>query len=174
MREKKPKFGISMARKALKGVQSGSCHCGSGCYIDDEGMEGKYLRELRAILETGRSEETAHRDYKKDWSSKPKSYGNCYVTARALHEVLGLETMHSVKEHQFWNGLPDGTEIDFTSDQSGGDGIHKLEGVVGKPKKFKPLWECRSINPRLKKYLEAVEEALSEFREKYSDVLAEK
>lgn len=138
-------------------------------------MEENYLQELRAILKTGWSEETAHPDYKKNWSSMPKSYGHCYVTARALHEILGLEILHSVKEHQFWNKLPDGREIDFTSDQSeGGDGIHKLPGVVGKPKKFKPISECRSINSRLKMYLDVVEEPLKEFKEKYSDVLAEK
>ncbi len=98
-------------------------------------MEEKYLQELRAILETGWSEETVtHPDYKKDWSSKPKSYGHCYVTARALHEILGWEILHSVSEHQFWNRLPDGREVDFTSDQSGGDGIHKLKDVIGKPK----------------------------------------
>lgn len=82
--------------------------------------------------------------------------------------------MHSVSEHQFWNRLPDGTEVDFTSDQSGGDGIHKLRGVAGKPKKFKPVRECRSVNPRLKKYLDAVKEPLQEFKEKYSASLVEK
>ncbi len=138
-------------------------------------MNENYLQELRAILETGWSENTAHPDYKKDWSSKPKSYGHCYVTARALHEILGWEMMHSVKEHQFWNRLPDGTEVDFTSDQSeGGDGIHKLGGVIGKPRKFKPVGECRSINPRLKMYFDVVEEPLLEFKEKYSALLVEK
>lgn len=134
-------------------------------------VEEKYLRELRAILETGWSQETAHPAYQKDWSSKPKSHGHCYVTARALHEILGWEILNSVKEHQFWNRLPDGTEVDFTSDQSGGDGIHKLQGVIGTPKRFKPVGECRSINPRLKMYLDAVGEPLGEFKEKYSGIL---
>lgn len=134
-------------------------------------MEEKYLHELRAVLETGWSEETIPPAYK--WDPEKKSSGQCYVTARAVHEILGGELLHSVSEHQFWNRL-DGTEVDFTSDQSeGGDGIHPVDGFSGKPRKFKPIEECKSLNPRLKWYLDVVEGPLLKFREKYAAVLKE-
>jgi len=72
--------------------------------------------------------------------------------------------------NHYWNRLPDGREIDFTSDQHGGNGINKVEihlsglKLVGKPRTFKPIKECKSIKPALKRFLKIVEEPLRKFR----------
>jgi hypothetical protein len=90
----------------------------------------------------------------------PKSYGQCYVTARALNLIFGWAILYNRKNgnNHYWNKLPTGQEIDFTSDQMGGDGIRPTKEFkgTGKIRKFKPLQECKSINPRLKTFLEAL------------------
>lgn len=134
-------------------------------------MEENYLQELRTILETGWSEETAYIKCRTEWSPEKRSLGQCYVTARVLNKIFGWEIMHSKAPDHYWNKCPDGEELDFTSDQfEGGDGIHKIDGYEGKLMRK----NYKSTNPRLNKVLAAVEEPLLEFKEKYSDVLAEK
>ncbi len=140
----------------------------------DGSMEEKYLQELRAILETGWSRKTAHPDYRDEWDPEHKSYGQCYTTARVLNYIFGWETVHM--KHHIWNILPDGREVDFTSDQYGenGNGIDKVKWLIGEPIRFKPIQECNGVEPILKNFFDVVEKPLWEFKEKYSDVLAEK
>ncbi len=157
-------------------------------------MEEKRLKELREILEKGWSKKTAHFTRQKEWNPEnKKAYGQCYLTARALHDILGWEMMNMRSPYyHYWNRLPDGTEVDFTSDQYGGDGIHKMEEFEGNVVKRKDRSASRfyfhsnrqgrlatkrryrNINYRMRTYLDIVEGPLQEFKEKYSDVLAEK
>jgi hypothetical protein len=57
-----------------------------------------------------------------------KSIGQCYVTAMLIYEVFGGNIMHGwvkwngKRLHHFWNLTVTSEEIDFTSDQYGGDG----------------------------------------------------
>lgn len=127
------------------------------------------LYQIRCILEKGWSEDTT---YEKDEYRKQgnRSFGQCYVTARTVNHILGWEILHYVKRNEkinhYWNRLPDGQEIDFTSDQfNGGDGIHKMEGFTGKPSSFKPINECKGIKPELRKYLKIVEAPLRKLKE---------
>ena len=139
-------------------------------------IKEKDLKRIRAILETGWSEDTAY-DKKEYRSSNLKSCSQCYVTARTIHHVFGWEIMYkrSRKEdiNHYWNRLPDGREIDFTSDQDqfGGKGINKVKGLVGKPKTFKPIRECKSIKPELKRFLRIVEEPLQELKKRIAEAI---
>lgn len=122
------------------------------------------LKQIRSILEKGWSEDTTYEKEKYRKQSIP-SWGQCYVTARTVHHIFGWDILHYVKHKEninhFWNRLPDGQEIDFTSDQfDDGDGIHKIEGFKGKLKIFKPIHECKGIKPELRKYLKIVEASL--------------
>jgi hypothetical protein len=65
--------------------------------------------------------------HKSDWSPECPSYGQCYVTALLVQNILGGKVIAGEVDYDthYWNKLPDGTEIDFTSDQfNDGDGIH--------------------------------------------------
>ena len=116
------------------------------------------LLALRSRLENGWSFRTSYCD---DFHENlPKSYGQCYVTARTLNLLFDWIILCNRKNgnNHYWNKLPTGQEIDFTSDQKGGDGIlptAEFKGT-GRIREFKPLQECKSINPRLKIFLEAL------------------
>jgi hypothetical protein len=67
--------------------------------------------------------------------STGSSKGQCYVTALLTYDVLGGKIMHGYvnhngkRLHHFWNMLTIGgrsEEVDFTSDQYGGDGFTPL------------------------------------------------
>jgi len=65
------------------------------------------------------------------WSKfNPKcpSEGQCFVTALCVQDILNGEIMCGMVNGiwHYWNMLPNGQEVDLTSDQfKGGDGIHK-------------------------------------------------
>jgi hypothetical protein len=134
-------------------------------------LDDNDLRRMREILEQGWSEDTAH-NKEKFRESKYRSCGQCYVTARAVNRVFGWEVLHlsSKKEdiNHYWNRMPNGREVDFTSDQFEGDGIHTIQGWTGKPRTFKPIEECKTINQRLKRFLEIVEEPLRRLKQSLS------
>lgn len=74
------------------------------------------MKELREILELC-------------WENG-ESKGQCYVTALIVQDFYGGKILRfktsKMKESHYWNVLPDGTGIDLTSDQYGGDGINPI------------------------------------------------
>lgn len=127
------------------------------------------LIRVRAILAKGWSRNTSC--LLGEYNGIPESLGQCYVTARALQYVFGWEILFNGEDgnNHYWNRLPDGLEVDFTSDQLGGDGIFPVHEMLGKPRKFKPLQDCKSINPRLKIYLQQVETPLRIIKKELDD-----
>ena len=115
---------------------------------------------IRAVLEKGWNGHTSYLLGEHD--GYPKSLGQCYVTARALHHVFGWEILFNGQDgnNHYWNRLPCGLEVDFTSDQLGGDGVYPAHEMLGKPRRFKPLQDCKTINPRLRLYLQQIEAPL--------------
>ena len=77
------------------------------------------------------------------------SRGQCYPTALLVRKILGgkvVKATHNNEIH-YWNRLPDGREVDLTSDQYGGNGIDpvcKADSVRRSPNynnhRFKILW----------------------------------
>lgn len=55
------------------------------------------------------------------------SKGQCFVTALVVQDFFGGELLrfkdYPLERSHYWNLLPDGREIDLTSDQFGGDGF---------------------------------------------------
>lgn len=126
------------------------------------------LKEIRKILESGWAADTSY--LASEYTGFPKSSGQCYVTARTLNHVFGWQILFNGSEgnNHYWNRLPDGLEVDFTSDQVGGDGIFPVEGMFGKLRKFKPIDQCFDhVNPRLRRYLKRVEPLLKAFKERH-------
>lgn len=119
-------------------------------------MDIKQLMRIRTVLESGWAADTS---YCLDYTGDPKSLGQCYVTARALHHVFGWEILFNGRNgnNHYWNRLPCGLEVDFTSDQLGGDGVYPLADMFGRPRRFKPLEQCKGTNPRLRRFLKRVE-----------------
>ncbi len=122
------------------------------------------LRRIREILEQGWSEETAHN--REEWrKSLCRSNGQCYGTARTVNrvfewEIIRIRVPGKGVDH-YWNRMPDGRDIDFTSDQFGGDGIHKVEDWQGTLVRR----GYKTINPRLRRYLKVVEGPLRIFKQ---------
>lgn len=117
--------------------------------------------QIRAVLEKGWNAKTSY--CLDGYDGRVKSLGQCYVTARALHHLFGWEIIYSGEDgnNHYWNRLSSGLEVDFTSDQIGGDGIYPMHDLFGKPRRFRDLKDCKTINPRLKRFLAAVEPALT-------------
>ena len=70
--------------------------------------------------------------YDKNYDQQPiKSKGMCFPTAIVTQKILGGKIVKGRvgKQSHFWNILEDGTEVDFTSDQYGGDGIKPLRDI---------------------------------------------
>ncbi len=119
------------------------------------------LKKVRKVLEAGWSKKTTFPKYRESWSGKKKSQGQCYVTARTIQMVFGGKIIKGINYNHYWNILPSGDKVDFTSDQfKKGDGFKPAEELDGKIVKRK----YKSINPRLKKYLDAVEKPLRQFK----------
>jgi hypothetical protein len=123
------------------------------------------LTKIRKILETGWSEETKLGENDDYSIAGTKSVGQCYVTARQDRITKKYQVVH------YWNKLPDGREIDFTSDQYGGDGIHKFEihpsglAFEGKLAQFKPLNQVKTMSRRFRSFLDKVETPLRSLQE---------
>ena len=66
--------------------------------------------------------------YIADFDPKIPSTGQCYVTALCVQDILGGELVQGSADgvNHFWNKI-NGKEFDLTSDQFGGDGIHRLK-----------------------------------------------
>lgn len=122
------------------------------------------LKSLRGILEKAWSKRTSYDP--ENYDEESESYGQCYVTARALYHVFGWGILHTRKEgaNHYWNILPNGTEVDFTSDQMGGDGFFPVSSIrtTGRERVFKPLRDLKTCNVRLREFLRQVEPALKE------------
>jgi len=83
------------------------------------------LREIRKKLEKCWCRETVW--HKPMWNPDHPSKGQCYVTAILIQNILGGKLVAGIVgcDQHYWNKLPDGIEVDLTSDQfDGGDGIH--------------------------------------------------
>lgn len=80
---------------------------------------------------------------------KIKSRGQCYVTALLVQDLFGGDILMGTvpnrepPETHYWNRLPDGTELDLTSNQYNGDGFNPIiEGT-----------KARRVNRKNKRYL---------------------
>jgi len=138
------------------------CEKHSVVYCDcDKALHSSTLfTEIRKILETGWSIQTTYPECRQEYPDRPKSFGQCYATARVLNHVFGwgimkCESYYSARH--FWNRLPNGREIDFALDQfSEADGKFGKPPLTGKPVKRK----YKTMIPRIKRLLKAVEEPL--------------
>lgn len=56
---------------------------------------------------------------REDWTPGRRSAGQCAVTALLVQDLLGGELLRGVVcgESHYWNRLPDGSQVDLTSDQ---------------------------------------------------------
>jgi len=87
--------------------------------------------ELRKKISQCWSIDTSY--YDKSWFEQKevevtKSCGQCYVTALLVQDLLGGDVITGKVngESHYWNRLPDGIELDLTSDQYGGDGYNTV------------------------------------------------
>jgi len=89
---------------------------------------------VRDLLKKCWCKETAYQKSLKSGHQCP-SRGQCYVTALLIQQIYGGEIMTGTirGEEHYWNMIND-VQIDFTSDQYGGDGYHPiiLNGTITK------------------------------------------
>jgi hypothetical protein len=81
------------------------------------------LRELRKVCIEAASEETSWGVY---LHNRSPLFGHCLAVSWLVRGRFGGDVLHGVlreSKGHFWNRLPDGTQVDLTSDQfPGGDG----------------------------------------------------
>ena len=121
-------------------------------------MRDEDLKEIRRILERCWSAETSYyieEECEDRLSEGVRSFGQCYVTAKALKEVLGWRMVENKSVKHFWNKLPDGSEVDFTSDQFGGDGIRPIMTIVDPRDRFAALMGTPKSPARAKERYQA-------------------
>ena len=88
--------------------------------------------ELRPYIRSAWGADTCYPDSRDEWTPENPARDQCGMTALVVHDVLGGDLVlgevrvSGVKVgHHYWNRLPDGTEVDLTSDQ------FRPEEVVG-------------------------------------------
>ncbi len=90
------------------------------------------LIEFREIISECWSNKTKYR-YSVTNEYNTKSRGQCWVTAVTDKFVFGGDVVYSTVngEMHYWNRFPDHGEVDFTSDQYGGDGMNPVTTIGG-------------------------------------------
>lgn len=82
------------------------------------------LEAVRAALRASWGPDTCYPDAMNSWGSENPARDQCGMTALVIQDLLGGELIigevhvddRKVSNH-YWNRLPDGTEVDLTSDQ---------------------------------------------------------
>ena len=107
------------------------------------------IYDVRDILKKCWKEDTAYPESLNNGKKCP-SRGQCYVTAILIRELFGGKILTAMirEERHYWNKINE-VEVDFTSDQYGGDGYHPIAGLIGvtskigtSNKRYKKLRKC--------------------------------
>lgn len=124
-------------------------------------MDSRFLEILReAALQVASAETSCYPDFyehrqRKGLLKSPLD-GHCAAMAHLVQGVYGGEIVTGRIEGapHYWNRLPDGTEVDLTSCQFGGDGYTPL-------KKGRKVKRGELVNPRFLLFAEMVRRAIS-------------
>jgi hypothetical protein len=104
------------------------------------------LQQLKEELEQAASPETAYDPDAYNTQNICALFGHCNAVAYVVQKQFGGDLLQGVinGDRHIWNRLPDGTEVDLTSDQYGGDGINPVlpTGRIVPTRK--------TVNPRFK------------------------
>lgn len=108
----------------------------------------------------------------KDGSSK----GQCYVTALIVQDFFGGDLLrfkeYPLERSHYWNLLPDGCEVDLTSDQFGGDGFSPVFHITDyHPHIFTREQKLYPYYPTVVRYAELMLK-LSKMLDKYTQFCA--
>ena len=97
--------------------------------------------DMRRALLSAASKETSYRpeEYEVMRGRRGALVGHCNAAAFVVQRLLGGELVEArvAGERHVWNRLPNGQEVDLTSDQFGGDG-------------FQPVAPARAVVPTRK------------------------
>lgn len=106
------------------------------------------LDALRSACVAAASEETAYGEYD---PSRSALHGHCGAVSYVVQSKLGGRIVAATVdgERHLWNVLEDGSEIDLTSDQFGGDGLNPVSRGRICP-------ERKGVNPRFRLFGERV------------------
>lgn len=118
---------------------------------DDVERAAPGIGRLRRAMVRAAGPDTAHGDGYYDKSLRCKLSGHCGAAAHLVQKRYGgdLVTGKVGADRHIWNRLPDGTEVDLTGSQYGGDGFHPVT-------KGKALPPRKTTNPRFKTFSDRV------------------
>lgn len=108
------------------------------------------LERLRDAMAAVAAADTSYAPADEYEASGHPLYGHCAAAAYAVQKRFGGDQITGRVDgvRHLWNRLPDGTEVDLTSDQfEGGDGLHPVPGA--KSRKAKPR---KTVNRRFKAF----------------------
>jgi len=114
------------------------------------------LMNLRVAMLTAASAETAYDpgQYEQDKETSRLS-GHCAAAAHVIQQKFGGDIIAGRvdKVPHYWNLLPDGSEVDLTSDQFGGNGIDPITTGRKTPRR-------KTVNSRFKVFARRVDQFL--------------
>ena len=108
---------------------------------------------LRTCMVKAAGSQTAYKTYDKNISPL---HNHCGCVSYTIQRILGGAILRSKVNGitHYWNKLPNGSEIDLTSDQFGGDGyLPVVSGVLAPVRK--------TVNPRYGLFYQRVVEELA-------------
>ena len=112
------------------------------------------LAQIRAALERVSAADTAYdpESYVRLLPTRGPLVGHCNAAAWIVQRLLGGDLVEArvSGERHVWNRLPSGQEVDLTSDQFGGDGLHPIASAT------RTLPNRKTINPRFLRLEERV------------------
>lgn len=80
--------------------------------------------ELRTHFLAAWGPDTCYPNMREEWTPENPSRDQCGMTALVVQDVLGGDLVHGAVHvageqvgHHYWNRLPDGSDVDLTSDQ---------------------------------------------------------
>lgn len=95
----------------------------------ERGVEKERARIRQAMLQSACAETSCHPEQYRRKRIESPLYLHCGAAATVIKALYGgdIVTGRVKGEPHYWNRLPDGTEVDFTSCQCGGDGFTPLK-----------------------------------------------
>jgi hypothetical protein len=88
------------------------------------------LKELEFALRNSWDAKTCYPPQRNEWSSELPEVGQCAVTALIVQNHFGGKIAYNESLDHFWNILPSGEELDFTSAQFGNNPAAKIDDII--------------------------------------------
>lgn len=88
--------------------------------------------KLEQAIRQSWSKETCYPPARTYWNPWESFLGQCRVTSMVVQDIMGGDIKYSYNKNHCWNVLPDGTEMDLTSEQFDKDTVFDDAKIVSR------------------------------------------